>query len=303
MGEVFKIRFSDRGSTPLISIGGFLDLIIGKAHVCGLYYLKLVGVEDLNMNDSVNDTPLKKYFIAYFDVLGYEDYVYSDNNSAIHLAQTLRKSIEFINARNKKAEQLDKEYAYKFRCFSDNFLLCSKYDQDLIESIAWLQFNLALDNIFVRGSFSFGELHFDKDFVFGKGIINAHKIESKVAIFPRIVVDNTYTAATSTSLSDNDDTLERGTVPVEYIGQIKSDFDGINFIDYLDCAKLKSDIGHWKFENGFCVELENHKKNIVRNIEKYSQGYNPTVLQKYKWLRNYHNNFCSEQGYSDIIVP
>ena len=245
----------------------------------------------------MNSLSIKKYFIAYFDVLGYKDYI-SSNSKLLHLAQTIRKYLGFINTRNEKAEKLDDEYAYKFKCFSDNFLLCTeKHDQGLIESIAWLQFNLALDNVFVRGSFSFGELHVDKDFVFGKGIVKAHDIESKIAIFPRVVVDNTYTIATH--FADSCDTSKIG---MEYIGPIKADFDGVNFIDYLDVVKVKYDIKHWKFENGLRAELETHKRNIMENVTKYSKQDNPVVLQKYMWLKNYHNSFCNKHGFCDIVI-
>jgi len=248
-----------------------------------------------------SDIQLKKYFIAYFDILGYIDYVNSSSDNELYLAKTLRKTIDFINFRDEQAKQLDNEYKYKFRCFSDNFILCSeKYDQSLIEDIAWLQFNLALDNIFVRGSFSYGELHIDRDFIFGKGIINAYKIESSVAIFPRVVIDNTYTI--KTCFPDDDIASEAKLTTLKYFGFIKTDFDGIHFIDYLDVAKLKSDIGHWKFEDGFRAELENHKKNIVNNIAEHSKQNKSAILQKYMWLKNYHNSFCMKHGFCDIVV-
>lgn len=254
------------------------------------------------MSGSISsDIQLKKYFIAYFDILGYINYVNSSSDNELYLAQTLRKIIDFINFRDEKAEQLDDGYRHKFRCFSDNFILCSeKYDQSLIEDIAWLQFNLVIDNIFVRGSFSYGELHIDRDFIFGKGIINAYKVESSVAIFPRVVVDNTYTI--KAYFPDDDNASKAQLTALKYSGFIKTDFDGIHFIDYLNVAKLKSDIGHWKFENGFPAELENHKKNIVKNMAEQSKHNKLDILQKYMWLKNYHNSFCIEHGFNDILI-
>jgi len=40
MGEVSVNRFSDRGSIPLISILGFLDLKVGGANLLGFQHFK-----------------------------------------------------------------------------------------------------------------------------------------------------------------------------------------------------------------------------------------------------------------------
>ena len=277
---------------------GFLDRKVEKAHIFKFtIQLLLVYRKDItNMgNNLLGNIVLEKYFIAYIDVLGYKEYVYSGENNALHLSQTIRKTIDFINARNVEAKQLDDEYVYKFRCFSDNFILCSeKHDNSLIEDIAWLQFNLALDNVFVRGSFSFGELHFDNDFIFGKGIINAHKLESSIAIYPRVVVDSKY-------LLGNKDIPNGAIVITEGFGHFKTDFDGAVFIDYLNIVKLKCDIGHWSLPECFLSALEKHRAKIMENIAHNLNQ--PAVLQKYLWLRNYHNSFCLEHDeYGDVLI-
>jgi len=252
-------------------------------------------------NNRLSEIAIKKqfitYFIAFVDVLGYKKYVYSSNDNALHLAQTIRKNIDFIHQRNKKTvEQLGKEYKYKFKCFSDNFILCSeKHDNSLIEDMAWLQFNLVLDNVFVRGSFLCDELHIDNDFIFGKGIVNAHKLESGVAIYPRIVVDSTYLLGNSNIPKDK-------IVITESFGHFKTDFDGIVFIDYLNVVKLKYDIGHWSLTGGFLAELERHKVNIMENIAQALKLNDPSVLRKYLWLKNYHNSFCREHEYNNIFI-
>jgi hypothetical protein len=49
---------------------------------------------------------------------------------------------------------------------------------------------LLMHNIYVRGGVSLG-FHFENEnTIFSKGLLNAHSIETKRALYPRIVVDN-----------------------------------------------------------------------------------------------------------------
>jgi hypothetical protein len=58
----------------------------------------------------------------------------------------------------------------------------------LLYSAAALVAELFLRGIFCRGGITNGELHHRSDAIFGQALIDAYYIESRLAVFPRIVV-------------------------------------------------------------------------------------------------------------------
>jgi len=138
-----------------------------------------------------------------------------------------------------------------------------------------------------------------KDLFFGPGLISAYELEQK-AIFPRIIVDPLLVElldsidATGTSsaplsgqkllallFSDhNDRAWERD----EIKSFIRSDPDGVSFLDYL--PMFTSEV---QSAEGAGVEfLRLHQRTIEKNIGRYSGDQR--VLAKYHWLAEYHNS-------------
>ena len=59
----------------------------------------------------------------------------------------------------------------------------------IIYTILEIQFQLSSMGIFIRGGITLKELYTGKNFIYGKGIIDAYHIENKIAIYPRVVID------------------------------------------------------------------------------------------------------------------
>ncbi|MDZ4627242.1 hypothetical protein ORM76_28590, partial [Bacillus cereus] len=55
-------------------------------------------------------------------------------------------------------------------------------------NLAQYQFSLALDGFFIRGGVSVGPHFMDEETVFGPELITAYKLESPVAVYPRIIL-------------------------------------------------------------------------------------------------------------------
>jgi hypothetical protein len=66
---------------------------------------------------------IKKYFIGYFDILGFENKV-KKNNKEIDLA--LLSTIDDIIIFSRKSISTLYKYDIKMKVFSDNFLFCSE---------------------------------------------------------------------------------------------------------------------------------------------------------------------------------
>jgi len=221
-----------------------------------------------------NDFIPKKQFIAYLDILGYEQLIKEDGG-AIKIAKKIDANIKGIIL--SQSIFGEKEMKFNIKVFSDNFIICSETRGDIVFILAnILQINLATDGIFINGSICYGTLLFNDNFICGQGIIDAYKIQSEIAIFPRIIVDDSFILKARNT----------------WQGKIKRDFDGYAFVDYL-----RTIMG---LEMEVIEFLSIHSYQIDMNIMFHA--LNPRVLQKYQWCKNYHNEFCKQYGYENYII-
>jgi len=146
--------------------------------------------------------PIKEYYIAYFDILGYKEFFRQHPDKVPALLNSIHEAIqrtkEHINILSKSP--LLGEYAkieIKERVFSDNILLCMETTDLMIEPVRLLAFIKAVSDIqrgfilyyglFVRGGIVKGHLSFNDDYIFGQGLIDAVEIE-ETAKYPRILI-------------------------------------------------------------------------------------------------------------------
>jgi len=269
-------------------------------------------------NDSILFAPCK-YFIAYFDILGYESMITTDKDVA-GVAWKIYEGIRTLknesNVNNKdiqlyglfdKDDFLIENYVIKHKLFSDNFFLCSKKNwMEILLISAKLQKYLITQGIFVRGSLCYGSLFFSEDFICGKGIISAYHIENKIAIYPRMVVDNSFNDGVTEQFD-----YPKDATPSQGLGHFKTDFDRLQFLNYLDVrgpmelggyilpiySKIVADTGILDIEYAF---VQCHKEEIVKSLK--INGNNLRVFEKYKWCLNYHNDFCEKRGFNELLI-
>lgn len=146
--------------------------------------------------------PIKEYYIAYFDLLGYKEFFHSYPDKVGDFLQVIHDAISNIKdyIQGIKSSFIGGEFgrlSIRTRVFSDNILLCLETSDTQIEYprflafltiIADIQRNFILKyGLFLRGSVTIGKLSFNDDFIFGQGLIDAVELE-KVAIYPRIIL-------------------------------------------------------------------------------------------------------------------
>ena len=152
----------------------------------------------------VNATPnpIKDYYIAYFDILGYKDFFNEQPEkvpellNAIHDA--IRRTTNHIGIANTSpllhgVAGID----IKAKIFSDNILLCMETSEAQHEQVRLFQFIQIVADIqrgfvndyglFVRGAIAKGSLSYNDDYVFGQGLIDVVGMEG-AAQYPRIVI-------------------------------------------------------------------------------------------------------------------
>jgi len=146
--------------------------------------------------------PIKEYYIAYFDLLGYKKFFQSYPDKVGDFLQVIHEAIsktkdymQEVNSSPVGAE-LGK-LSIRTKVFSDNILLCLETTTTIVEYprflaflaiIADIQRNFILEyGLFLRGGITVGKLSFNEDFVFGQGLIDAVALE-ETAIYPRIII-------------------------------------------------------------------------------------------------------------------
>ncbi len=146
--------------------------------------------------------PIKEYYIAYFDLLGYKEYLKNNPDKVGEFLNIIHYGIQsttnYIDSTNKNPiASLFANMNIKVKIFSDNVLMCMEVGSNKNEKTRLLAFMSAVAEIqrgfvlqcglFLRGGIVRGDLSFNDDFVFGQGVVDAVKLEER-AVYPRIIL-------------------------------------------------------------------------------------------------------------------
>lgn len=148
--------------------------------------------------------PIKDYYIAYMDLLGYKQFFVENPDKAqeflSYIHDAIQKTKEHLCIT--KISPILSAYAnmdIKIKVFSDNILICvSCEEHDPADQLRLLCFVKLISEIqrgfitqyglFLRGGLTKGKLSFHNEYVFGQGLIAAVTMEES-ATYPRIIVD------------------------------------------------------------------------------------------------------------------
>lgn len=155
------------------------------------------------------------------------------------------------------------------KMFSDSIIVSANLNPanivSVIKTSSDLQRLFLKKKILVRGGVAFGK-HFSNDNVtFSQALVAAYMLESKVARFPRVVIDDSVLNFAWHHGDANDQLRD------ELKKIVVSDRDGMFFVDYLTEDAL--------------VELTPH----VRACIESNMSPQETILEKMRWLLDYHN--------------
>lgn len=157
----------------------------------------------------INPAPVKEYYIAYFDILGYKEFFkehpeqtesfLNEIHHAINNAKENLISSNKLNIFKSIKNFLNFRLETKVKIFSDNFLVCLDVEENeliiekfkilfLLENISEIQrYFIIRHKLFLRGGITKGKISFNNDYVFGPGLIEAVELEEH-AVYPRIVL-------------------------------------------------------------------------------------------------------------------
>ena len=183
----------------------------------------------------------------------------------------------------------------RLKMFSDNILIytdgkSAENIESLIESVASIQLYLLQEfGLFIRGGVVVGVLNHiptdADDFIVGKAIVDAHYLESNVAIYPRVVVSK--------------DVLEIYDAGSDSMPFVRGDWD-VPFIDYLQYAEA----------DGFVdtKQLQAHRKALIEHIEHDNKMVDCSpdrwdrIRNKDLWALSYHNDYCKTNDMGEYSI-
>ncbi len=223
----------------------------------------------VNQNKDAYDRVTEKYIVAYIDLLGVTSKIKDPNHEKISMNKLHNLYTFSIDLTRKIAISGNKDIIFKI--FSDNIIIAKKITEATIKDDIYCLFSCvghfqelaASDSVgwLLRGGITIGDLFIDDVMVWGNALLRAYELEDKIAIYPRVIIDDKV---------------------IEYISQedrtydfIRYDNDGFAFLNYLNNCHF---VGRMLME-GF-------------EIMKNEAGSSPSdrVTQKLIWHKNFVNN-------------
>lgn len=221
---------------------------------------------------------IPKAIVCHFDILGFRSLVRSKNNIkqlSEKLNIAIKRALEAFGVTNNIKNSIDSEW--RIRIFSD----CICFAKPLTDIGIGICFNavcefiqkIMFNGFLIRGGIAIGDYLESDFFIFSEAQIKAYDLESKEAIFPRVVLANELISY----IEDIDDDSLRLNIK-EYI--ISDNNSKIFFINFMLFDEEDGWISGYKFYLSQKEKLE----KIIKNDE-----VEDIIKNKYKWLAILHN--------------
>jgi len=253
----------------------------------------------------------RESYVAFLDVLGFENLVKSDASES---KSKLECYFKLINEEVKELKKFAEKRDIGALIISDSVILSvekttshpknTQILRQLCIAIKKIQFRLALNGLWLRGGVSSGKAYFSpqNNQIVGPAYIDAYNLENRVAIYPRVILDSRlineleYNSAedliTAINDSRDDDILFPWSEDLHRHAGMQKDV--ALFVDYLATSFAKID----------------DLTKVIDNIEEAIYEDNQ-VYSKYRWVTEYllskclqvqerHSMFQSQRGEKEL---
>lgn len=232
----------------------------------------------------------KLYAVAYLDLLGTTEKIKNDDKGDyfFRIYTIYNMAVSYGNNQALASSPYRK---IKTKIFSDNIIMAMPLDSSgdtnnlslLISFVSVFQnYANVLYSWLVRGGLTVGELFIDDIFVWGTGLLRAYELESQVAFYPRVVVDENVVAL----------------FPNNFVGFCR-DIDGKYFTNFLSYMEYHAADGN----DNLVPTIQNSFRTLLSDIKDPIGRYHERALQKLQWYRVYINSWFQKKYPSANIVP
>lgn len=216
------------------------------------------------------------YAVAFIDFLGVKEMIANDDDGELLIV--FRAACKAALHMCKKI--LNDEDEVTIKMFSDNLVLCKRvYNPEtrtsdvqgavrrvIVAASLFQYFVLDTIGVLVRGGVTVGDLYIDNMMVWGQALVDAYRIESEIALYPRIVVDPKLIAG------------EYGGAVLKF-ESVEMDTDGLYYLNYIHML--------WKVRKIASYEETIEKFLASNRAELEKHGNCTDVIQKRTWQKNY----------------
>lgn len=249
----------------------------------------------------------KKKVFVFIDVLGFSGLVEKEPGAVLKIVdlvdsfskevRELQKAVSSTDEYEKRAAEIMKQADIEISYFSDSLIISSSLEGILSLITLTKRVNRDLMNLgFVfRGAVVIGDIYHRGGQVVGKAMIDAYRLESQVAIYPRIVL--TDEVVSEIAKLEKSWPSESPNKPTK---NIVEDFDGMYIIHpfYQFNYSLNPnqiEVIQKDLERKERLKLIEDRKEMIENHLKEVKG-DIKVRKKIQWLANKLNVFIEDTG-------
>ncbi|MFZ4414166.1 MAG: hypothetical protein ACOYOV_13875 [Bacteroidales bacterium] len=235
-----------------------------------------------------NANKYEERIICFIDILGFKTKIDSTIDKEDDIVENINKINELLLLTRK---ELDIEGKMKFSKskiatqFSDSIVISflAKEEGEIIYTlldILTLIMKCVMKGFLIRGGITLGKIIHNDKFIFGPGMNIAYELESEVANYPRVILDNTIIEkAKECPFKYGNSRSEEESI----MGIVSIDTDNMYYIDYIN--KAQQTLNYPDFD--IPQYIERIKSIILENQKSKSIS----IKNKTDWLINKYNNF------------
>lgn len=230
---------------------------------CIVVFLDILGFKNTITNSKTEESVKK-----IFDILTYIEAWNTSDGLNKFIEEKDFRSESFLENKSVNFNEIQQEIQISY--FSDSLAISLPYDESNLETrlflitrtLAYFITKVSSMNFFIRGGISIGKMYHNKNIFFGPAFLEANRLESEVAIYPRVIF--------STDLVD----------VVKQIPYVKESEDGIFHIDWFDF--LKQQVNKEFYQKPANLQNMNYIKKLIQ--ENIDSNDDIKIKSKYIWL-------------------
>jgi hypothetical protein len=218
-------------------------------------------------------------YCAFVDILGFTGALRELNRGSMSYVE-LREILKSVHAAPPEFLAITEDHDLKVQSISDAVCLSTACTpgglSHLLYGLEMLTFELLRKGFFLRGGIVRGKLYHDDQMVFGEALVEAYRLESTVARFPRIMI-------ASTVRNDADDFENNEGVRLKLLQFIQQADDGPYYLHALRSMPLEVEDNK---------DTASYYNDIAQQIQRRFNDAvdNPHHFEKVQWFARYWNN-------------
>ena len=260
-----------------------------------LAFVDILGFSGLVTNTLKDDALIAKLRNALKIVSDYEPFWRNEERHRMML-KSLEEDVEDEEARQAAYKKMREKWGM---AFSDTIVISEEDNlfglYNTLSNLCILSLRLLEIGTFIRGAITIGPIYHEGSIIFGPALIDAYKLETDFAIYPRIVIADKLVAELE---SWQNSTSNNPWSPVkECKNLLRRDFDGLYHLDWLSEEGMKFMKYSIPAKERQQI-LEGFRSIISESLESNTDL---KILIKLRWIARYFNKIIEQDKFG--IAP